>query len=195
MKKRPRKKAERPITKLQADFCEALIQPGVSQRQAYLSVYQNVKKPETADVCASKLLKITKVQAYYQKLLAKREAHSVISSARILDEEGRLAFYDLGEIFEGETLLPPNKIPEDIRRAISGIEIKREEVLGITRTTYKYRFHSKDGALARLEKIKGLYERDNAQRNPLEALLGLKKAFSELEADELEAILRGLQPD
>lgn len=94
-----------------------------------------------------------------------------ITALRILEEEKHLALSDPGEIFDPEgTLIAPYELPESIRRAISAIDVI--EKLGrdedgeetLIERRFKYRFWDKGKALERLEKHKGMYERDNAQR-------------------------------
>lgn len=52
-----------------------------------------------------------------------------IDPNRVLREVGRLAYSDIGDMFdENGKLLPVKKLPEDIRRAIKSIEVVRGNV-------------------------------------------------------------------
>jgi hypothetical protein len=87
-----------------------------------------------------------------------------------LREEGRLAFHDIGGLFDGPTPIPPSELPENVRRALKAVQIK-ERVIRTRKNgdevidrTYNYVLLDKGKALERLSKYLGLYERDNEQK-------------------------------
>ena len=76
-----------------------------------------------------------------------------VTQEKIMQEEARIAFLDPRELFgESWTLLTPGELPEDIARAIARIEVQTKG----DDTHYRYWFHDKGQALARLEKILGM---------------------------------------
>lgn len=130
---------------------------------AYKFAYKNCKSEGTAKVNASKLLKKPRVKAYIDARLAQLSDEAGITVKRVLEEESRLAFSDLREIFDGETAIKPSDLPEDVARAIAGVEIIEKTWTGqdgeseVT-TTYKYKFWDKGAALNRLEKHLGMHK-------------------------------------
>ena len=70
----------------------------------------------SAHSTSSRLLKKTKIQ----EMIASRLAESELSSARTLREIGRVAYADVGEIFdENGNLLSVKQLPEHVRAAIA----------------------------------------------------------------------------
>ncbi len=137
--------------------------------KAYKIAYPFVKNTKTAEAGASRLLSNDKVKVYINKRLAKMSDKAEITQERILREESRLAFSDIAEIFKGETLVAPDKLPEDVRRAIAGVKVKVKSYGGTgdskrTETTYEYKFWDKGRALERVEKHLGMFEKDNLQK-------------------------------
>lgn len=133
--------------------------------RAYKCVYKNVKKDATASAAATRLLKNVNVDAYIKLKQAETAAALQITQQRILEEEARLAFSDLRMLFNGETTIAPGDLPEDIARAVSGIEIKENQIgdQGVERT-YKYKLWDKGRSLERISKHLGMYEKDNNQK-------------------------------
>jgi phage terminase small subunit len=131
-----------------------------------------VARGNVASVNASNLLKNPKFNHFYQAALQKIANRAEATKERVLKEECRIAYADLNDIFNGETLLSPQEIPEDIRRAISSVKVKQKSILGeggegsVVETTYEYRFWDKGKSLERISKHLGLYEKDNAQKAP-----------------------------
>ncbi len=143
---------EGELTPKQADFVEeylidlnatqAAIRAGYSKKTAESIGHENLRKPKILE----------KIQSRRKEL---RESLN-ITQERILMEEARLAFVDISALFdENDKLLPINKIPEDARRAIAGIEIT-EGVKGKD-LTRKYKLSDKGRALERISKHLGLY--------------------------------------
>lgn len=79
----------------------------------------------TAQEQGSRLLSNAKVKEFIDKLKEKRNARLDIKADDVLREVARLAMVDITEAFDDEGNLKPIKqIPEDVRRAISGIEVE-----------------------------------------------------------------------
>jgi phage terminase small subunit len=133
---------------------QAAIRAGYSKRSA------NSKGPQ---LCA----KVSIRQAIDEQLHA-QETRTLITADRILTELYRIAICDVGQAFDSNgTLKKLDDIPEDVRRAISGIEVdelwapkedgRGKEQVGVTR---KIKFWNKNESLIALAKhLKLLVER------------------------------------
>ena len=83
--------------------------------------------PRSAEVAASKLLRVPKVAAAVQAGMAKRQARMELSADRVLLELLRVAMSDLSQAYDKNgNLLPVQDMPEDVRRSIAGIKVFEE---------------------------------------------------------------------
>lgn len=144
-------------------FCDEWLIDNNGSR-AYKAAYTHVKKDTTARTGASLLLKRPNIRAYIDMKHAELAARYEIVPDRILEEESKLAFSDVGELFgdEGE-LTPPRDLPDRIRKALSSVKVK---ITASGDTVYEYKLHDKGQALHRVSKHLGMYEKDNKQQNP-----------------------------
>ena len=94
------------------------------------------------------------------------ELDTNITLKRVMLEESCVAFCDPIDLFtKTGTMLSPDKLPERVRRAISGIDVIETTTKdGVLQTKYKYRFWDKGRSLERISKHLGLYEKDNVQK-------------------------------
>jgi phage terminase small subunit len=77
----------------------------------------------TADVQASEILSIPKVAAAVEAAIGERSKRTEITGDSVLRELLLIATADIGQAFdEAGCLLPLGEMPENTRRAISGIE-------------------------------------------------------------------------
>lgn len=91
---------------------------------------------------------------------------TMISAKRVLEEEACIAFSDISELVdENGDLIPPHELPERVRRAIT-VEIRQERDKNgaMKGPEFKYTMIPKAGALERISKHLGLYEKDNLQK-------------------------------
>lgn len=143
------------------EFCIHL-----NQTKAAISAGYSKK---SATVQASKLLIIPNIQARAKYLLEKKYEKSGLTAKRVLLEFMRIAFVDVAQAYDQDGhLLPIHEMPEDVRRAIAGIEVEelfeghgdsREQVGRLK----KIRFWDKNKALEALAKnlqILGDYKGD-----------------------------------
>jgi len=123
---------------------QAAIRAGYSAKTANRIATENLSKP----VIANEI----------QKEQQKRSKRTEIEQDRVLQEEARLAFSDIRQIFNKDgCLIQPHLLPEDIARSVSGIDVITTTTKdGDTTTTYKYRFWDKGSALQRVEKHLGM---------------------------------------
>jgi len=123
----------------------------------------------TAHCQGSRLLKNGKVQARIAQLKAKVEARIVFDKARVLDELARIALCDIKDAFTEEGALKPiHEIPEDVRRAIGGVQVDEERAaLGdrgeqLVGQVKKVKFWNKHDALVTLAKHLRILEEKSA---------------------------------
>lgn len=118
--------------------------------------------PKSAEVTASHLLSVAKVAEEIRRGAAKREQRTQITADTVLSEFLRIARVDIAEAFDEDgSLKPVHEIPEDIRRAIAGLEVEElfegrgesRESVGRLR---KVKFWDKNRALESLAKHLGL---------------------------------------
>ncbi len=114
--------------------------------------------PGSAEVQGSRLLRIDKVRHIIDERKSARAEKFSISAERVLGELKLLATCDIGGAFNTDgSLKPLHEIPEEVRRAISGVEVdelyeghgKEREQVGYTR---KVKFWSKPDCLIALGK-------------------------------------------
>lgn len=118
--------------------------------------------PKTAESQASRLLSHVKVAEEIRNAAAKREERTVITADVVLSEFLRIARVDISGAFdERGDLKPIHEIPEDVRRAMSGVEVEalfegRGEDREQTGYLKKVKFWDKNRALEALAKHLGL---------------------------------------
>lgn len=79
-------------------FCQKYLELGMNGTQAYLSVYKNCKKEETAMAGASRLLRNVKVKEYIEELQSKVEEKAIVTIEDIVKELSVIAFGDRTEL-------------------------------------------------------------------------------------------------
>jgi phage terminase small subunit len=89
---------------------------------AYRKVYPQSKNP---DVDGPRLLGTPGVKAFVAERVAKREARLELRAERLDEELARVALADIGQAFGPDGgLLPLTEMPEDVRRALAGVEVE-----------------------------------------------------------------------
>ncbi|MBA3755319.1 MAG: terminase small subunit [Nitrosomonas sp.] len=112
----------------------------------------------TAQEQGSRLLSIVMVKDKVQELMDRRTNRLDITADLVLDEIRKLATVDLSQAYDrAGRLLHPTEMPEEVRKAIAGIEVMEEyEGKGQERTaigqTKKVKFYDKAKALELLGK-------------------------------------------
>lgn len=132
----------------------------------------------SAEVNAVRLLRKAQVAAYIESKRQALAEKADISTEATLRETARIAFADIGRLFDADGRLKPiNEIDPDTRAAIASIDSETlYEGTGKDRravgTIVKVRLWSKTDALEKLMKHLGMYEKDNRQKtDPIRALL------------------------
>jgi phage terminase small subunit len=145
--------AKKELTAQQENFKNNILK-GMDGKAAYIAAGYKARGA-AAEVNASKLLRNPKVKAAIEKVQKRAADKAEISQQRILEEEGRLAFLNpQGLVNEKGKLLDLHELPEDVARAIVGLDVVRQNDGSLK---YKYRFSDKGKSLERLSRHLGMY--------------------------------------
>lgn len=129
---------------------------------------------DNARISAWQMLQNEDVQDYIQQLEADISSRVGITAEKVKREIARIAFSDIRDYYTEEgTLKQPGDLSDDAAAALSGIEVDelfgfnpmadQKEKIGETK---KIKLYDKLGALEKLMKHLGEYERDNSQLKP-----------------------------
>lgn len=141
------------LTPLQARFCEEYV-VDVDREAAYVRARGRSRKQ--ASSITHEWLQLPAVKARIAALVAARSQRTAITADTVLQELLRIARCDIGQAFAPDgTLKALRDMPEDVRRAISAIDVDeitakhggRAVVIGHTR---KVKFWNKVDALQHL---------------------------------------------
>jgi len=104
-------------------FCQKYVELSFNGTNAAIAAGYSKK---TAESQASTLLRNPKVQKELARLTAKIANKFEVTTERVILELARIAFCDIGELFDEEDQLRAiRQLPEDLRASISGVEFKR----------------------------------------------------------------------
>jgi phage terminase small subunit len=171
-----------------AMFVEAYIANGGNATEAAKAAGYSAK---TAKQQGSRLLTNVDISAS----VAKRRAHLVekmeLTTERTLLEIARLAYVDPRKFFHADgTPKEITELDDDTAAALAGMEVTEEwegtgadkKIVGVTK---KYKLTDKNAALEKAMKHLGQYEKDNAQKHPIQELdAGALQRFIERKAKE-----------
>lgn len=167
MAQKPKKPTDKQLT-----FVAEYLKNGHNGSAAYRVAY-NAKNmtDKTVREAASRLLRNSNVAAMIESAASKASKRAEVSAARVLEENARIALSDLRQVFDENMNLKAIKDwPDELASAIASVEVTSiggEE--GLKYVT-KVRAWPKNAALDMLMKHMGLYEKDNAQKRPYEAM-------------------------
>jgi phage terminase small subunit len=140
---------------------QAAIRAGYSPKTASEQSFDLLRKPQIAQAIAEKRQEAQK--------------STNITVERVLKEVAGLAFFDVRKLVNADG--SPKRITDlddETARAIQGIELQTvkdgENDFALVR---KYKVADKNAALEKLMKHLGLFEKDNSQNNPAEAMAKL----------------------
>ncbi len=152
---------KRKLTALQEQFCQLYTVHWEATRSAREAGYS----AKTAQQLGYQLLQLPSVQARIAEITEHALKELGVTRERVLAEYARLAFLDPARAYdEIGQFLPIKEMPEDVRRAISKVEIFEvfsaggdgeggKQLAGFTK---KVEFASKKGALDSLGKYLGM---------------------------------------
>lgn len=140
---------------------QAAIRAGYSPKTASEQSFDLLRKPQIAQAIAEKR--------------QNHQQNTGITAERVLKEIAGLAFFDVRKLVNADG--SPKSITDlddETARAIQGIELQTvkdgENDFALVR---KYKIADKNAALEKLMKHLGLFEKDNSQNNPAEAMAKL----------------------
>ena len=178
-------------------FCQKYLELGMNGTQAYLSVYKNCKKEETAMAAASRLLRNVKVKEYIEELQSKVEEKAVVNIQMIVDELTAIAFTDRTKIsqnvrnrimlqddedgtkkeyFENNVIFAEtSELDETTKKVIAGYKK--------TQSGFAVETYDKMKALELLGKYLGMFKDDNTTINN-----NIINPYANLSEDELRKL-------
>lgn len=178
-------------------FCQKYLELGMNGTQAYLSVYKNCKKEETAMAAASRLLRNVKVEEYIKELQSKVEEKAVVNIQMIVDELTAIAFTDRTKIsrnvrnrimlqddedgtkkeyFENNVIFAEtSELDETTKKVIAGYKK--------TQSGFAVETYDKMKALELLGKYLGMFKDDNTTINN-----NIINPYANLSEDELRKL-------
>lgn len=144
------------LTNLQERFKNNILK-GMNGKDAYIKAGYKARGA-AAEVNASRMLRNAKVRRAVDAARAKASDKAEVTQERILREEMRLAFVDPRKLCdENGVTIPLHKLPDDIARAITGLEVI---IQADGSPKYKYKFSDKGKSLERLERHLGMFKKD-----------------------------------
>lgn len=149
--------------------------------------------PNGADGASQRLFQRPDIRARIREI--ESETRTILAEKfnvtrdRILAERARIAFFRTDMLYHPDgTLKKPEEWGEDVAAVISSVKVR--EVFEFDNgkkvkvgDVVEVRTHSKTACLEALEKIEGMYEKDNEQRRP----------YEQLSDDELVAKVREME--
>jgi hypothetical protein len=139
------------------EFCDAFMANGHKAGAAAEAL--GYTKGQSASNVASKFLKELAASGELAAAARQRAEAAELETVRTLRELARIAYADIGRLFDGDgVLIPIADLDEDTRAIIASVE------LGPDGKPKKIKLWSKIDALEMAMRHAGLYERDNDQR-------------------------------
>jgi len=156
-------------------------------------------RPDMAQYNAANLACQLKKTKRVSKVLNKLEQIQLdqmgVTAQRLILEEQAIAHSDIVDLFDedGDLVCHPNRIPEQIRRAISGFEVTEDPISGAKK--YKFKLWNKGDALKRLEAIKGIGSTKKLELSgpggaPIETSIKHSIDISVIDTDSLQTLVR-----
>lgn len=138
------------------------------------------------------LLSNPKVELYIRKLQKQMADRFVITADRVIQELCKIGFANVQDLYDTEgRLKSPMDLHPNVSAAISEIT---EEMVGIDPISTKplikrkYKLHSKEGALDKLARHLGLYEKDNAQKSNAQVVFYIPNNGRDKKLDQMRGI-------
>lgn len=139
---------EHGMTPKQELFCLEYLKD-LNATAAYKRAGYKARTDHVAEVEGHKLLRNPEIAKKIQEAMNKRAEKLEITAERVLTEIARIAYVDISRAYDEKgRLLPLHEMPEDVRRAISGVEVAEERVDGVVvGEVRKVKFWDKKGSL------------------------------------------------
>jgi phage terminase small subunit len=140
----------KPLQDRQEKFCLEYLKDMNATQAAVRAGYSR----RTCEVQGPRLLGNVRIAARVQQLLQKRNEKLELKTDDVLRELLRIATVDVSKIYGPDgLLLPIHEMPEDVRRAIAGVDVLSHGDGETVWTTKKVRFWDKTKALELLAKV------------------------------------------
>lgn len=163
-----RQKAEHSPTERQRRFAEEYLIDLNGTQAAIRAGYS----PKTANEQAVRLLANVSVRKLIDEGRAKQAERAGLSAERVLQEAMRLAFFDIRKLVDADGKpIPISQLDADTAAAIQGLDVASVGNMDVgIGQVLKYKIADKNSAIERLFKHLGLFEKDNKQSNPGDAM-------------------------
>lgn len=111
------------LTQKQEIFCQEYIKDFNATRATIEAGYSK----KTAKEIGSKNLTKVNIATRLQELMKDRQERTEITQDMVVKELAKIAFFDIGNVFDGYALKEIDQLPEEVRRAISSIKVREEK--------------------------------------------------------------------
>lgn len=150
---------------------------------------------KTAYSIGERLLRHVEVKSKIDALCADRSKNAGIETARILDEEKRIAFADPRSIVDANGApIPLTELPADVSRFIASVKIKEHTNRegDVYRRDWEYRFWDKGRSLERLGRTKGMFL-DRKEVSISRAIETIYEVIMQVAPDRVEAFRQEIE--
>lgn len=158
-------------------FCVAYLEHYNATRAAIKAGYAR----RSAGISGNKLLKVPEVREYIRELQDRRLKESFVTAARIETELSKLAFSNIMDYIDVKSFVrDADGVREADERDADTPQFQRIQIKDLkeidtaavqeikqTRSGIQIKLHSKDQALEKLMRRKGMFEVDNSQQRPI----------------------------
>ena len=175
------RKVDKSLKPNEKNAVEYYVSNNCSQLEAWQKVHPKSRATRVNQInAATVFFKRENVVNYKNKLMATSLNKVAVTIAEVLDENSKIAFSDIRDLFDDNgTMLGIKQWPDSIAAAVSSLEVVTIEGKdgGSPVTTTKIKLWNKDSALEKLFKYFGAYELDNQQKNTFaEKIANIPKA-------------------
>ncbi len=132
---------------------QSAIRAGYSKKTAEVIGHENLRKPN--------------IQLCISERLDKLKEITGITQERVLQEYGKISFFDPRRLYDDKgNLLPVHKLDADVAAALTGFDVTETTISGeLVTTTKKVKYAEKKGALDSLAKHFGMFDGNQHQEN------------------------------
>ena len=144
---------------------------------------------KSAEVTSSRLLGNAKIQSEIQRAMDKRAARIEVDQDQVLTEIARVAFSDIRRLFDAGRLKSVDELDDTAAASVASVKVVTRSLGGgEVEYVHEIKLWPKTAALDMAAKHIGLYERDNKQRNQVDAVASL---IAEIQANSTRTLPGG----
>lgn len=152
------------LSEQQKRFCEEYIIDFNATRASIAAGYSE----KTAASQTTRLLSYVDVQDYIQELISERSERVKVTADDVINELAKIAFCDVSDFYDELGLRPISELNDKAKAAVSSYATKR---IKVGKDKFEdvpiMKMHDKSKALELLGKHLGVFEKDNAQKQPV----------------------------